>query len=42
MKKFHPKENFIFDEWRKKGFSDQYINPGTVVSFWDFVKQVCE
>jgi hypothetical protein len=36
------KEEFILDEWRKKGFPDQDVNPGMVVSFWEFVKRVCD
>ena len=35
------KEEFILDEWRKKGFPDQDLNPGMVVSFWEFVKEIC-
>ena len=40
MKKLQPKENVIIDEWRKKGFPDQDVNPGMVVSFWGFVKRL--
>ncbi|WP_147303542.1 hypothetical protein [Rhodohalobacter sp. SW132] len=35
-------EEFILDEWRKMGFPDQNLNPGMVVSFWEFVKQICD
>jgi len=36
------KEEFILDEWRKKGFPDQDVKPGMVVSFWEFVKRLCD
>lgn len=36
------KEEFILDEWRKKGYPDQDINTGMVVSFWEFLKRVCD
>ena len=32
-RKPNTKEEFILDEWRKKGFPDQDVNPGMVVSF---------
>ncbi|MCH8550028.1 MAG: hypothetical protein LAT80_14245 [Balneolaceae bacterium] len=35
-------EEFILDEWRKKGFSVNDGNPGMVVSFWEFLKRVCD
>jgi len=36
-RKPNAKEVLILDEWRKKRFSDQDVNPGMVVSFWEFV-----
>jgi hypothetical protein len=36
------KEEFILDEWKKKGFSVNDVNPGMVVSFWEFLKQLCD
>ena len=36
------KEEFILDEWRKKGFPMNDINPGMVVSFWEFLKRICD
>ena len=36
------KEQFILDEWNKKGFPMKDINPGMVVSFWKFVKEICD
>ena len=41
-RKPNTKEEFILDEWRKKGFTDQDVNPGMVVSFWEFVKRLCD
>jgi len=35
------KEEYILDEWRKKGFLEHDIKPGMVVSFWKFVKEKC-
>jgi hypothetical protein len=35
-------EEFILDEWSKRGFPDQDVNPGMVDSFWEFVKRVCD
>ncbi len=40
-RKLKPKEKFILDEWNKKGFYAKDINPGMVVSFWEFVKKLC-
>jgi len=36
------KEEFILDEWRKKGFPLNDINPGMVISFWEFLKKICD
>ena len=35
------KEEYILDEWRKKGFLEHDIKLGMVVSFWKFVKEKC-
>ena len=40
-RKPNAKEEFILDEWKNKGFPDQDINPGMVVSFWGFVSRKC-
>ena len=40
-RKPNAKEEFILDEWRKNKFLDQDVNPGMVVSFWEFVKERC-
>ena len=40
-RKLNIKEEFILDEWRKKGFPNKDVNPGMVVSFWEFMKRVC-
>jgi len=40
-RKPNTKEEFILDEWRKKGFPGQDVNPGMVVSFWGFVRRKC-
>ncbi|MCH8549930.1 MAG: hypothetical protein LAT80_13755 [Balneolaceae bacterium] len=36
------KEEFILDEWRKKGFPMNDVDPGMVVSFWEFLKRLCD
>jgi len=36
------KEEYILDEWKKKGFPVKVVNPGKVVSFWEFLKRVCD
>ncbi|MCC5905751.1 MAG: hypothetical protein JJU13_06085 [Balneolaceae bacterium] len=36
------KEEFILDEWKKKGFSVNDVTSGMVVSFWQFLKQICD
>lgn len=36
------KEQHIVDEWTQKGFPNKDINPGMVVSFWEFLKRTCE
>ncbi len=41
-RKPNAKEEMILDEWRKLGFTDQDVKPGKVVSFWGFVKRVCD
>ncbi|MEX1135393.1 MAG: hypothetical protein WEB89_00740 [Balneolales bacterium] len=41
-RKLSAKVEHILDEWKKKGFPDKDINPGMVVSFWEFVKRVCD
>lgn len=41
-RKLSEKVERILDEWRRKGFPDQDVNPGMVVSFWEFVKRVCD
>lgn len=41
-RKPNAKEEMILEEWRKKGFPDQDLKTGMVVSFWEFVKRVCE
>ena len=40
-RKPNAKEQIIFDEWRKKRFPEQDVNPGMVVSFCEFVKRLC-
>lgn len=40
-RKPNAKEEIILEEWRKKRFPDQDVNPGMVVSFWEFVKRLC-
>ena len=41
-RKPNTKEQFILGEWKKKGFPDQDVKPGMVVSFWEFVKRMCD
>lgn len=41
-RKPNAREEYILDEWRKKGFPDKDINSGMVVSFWKFLKSVCD
>lgn len=41
-RKPNAKEEMILEEWRKNGFPDQDVNPGMVVSFWEFVKRICD
>jgi hypothetical protein len=40
-RKPNAKEEIILDEWRKKGIPEHDVNPGMVVSFWEFVKRLC-
>lgn len=40
-RKPNAKEEIILEEWRKKGFPEHDVNPGRVVSFWEFVKRLC-
>jgi len=41
-RKPNAKEEIILGEWWKKGFPDRDVNPGMVVSFWKFVKRLCD
>jgi len=41
-RKPNAKEEMILKEWRKNGFHDQDVNSGMVVSFWEFVKRLCD
>lgn len=39
---FSRKEELIIDNWRQKGFSEKGVSTGMVVSFWEFLKRVCD
>lgn len=41
-RKPNAKEERILEEWRNKGFPDKDVNPGMVVSFWEYVKWKCD
>jgi hypothetical protein len=41
-RKLSAKEEHILDEWKKKGFPVEDVNPGMVISFWEFLKRVCD
>jgi hypothetical protein len=41
-RKLSTKEKNILDEWKKKGFPLNDLNPGMVISFWEFLKKICD